>query len=82
MFIAGVVVGPAVAMVAADMLFTPGRMSVRWIALAVTILLVAIAVIPFFTTELKVGLLIGVPLGLLLAATPLSLGPSGSQIES
>lgn len=70
MFIAGVVIGPALALVLADFLFKPGSLAPRWIAAAVVLLLLVIAFLPFLVTELKIGLVVGLPLGLLLAGTP------------
>jgi uncharacterized protein HemY len=75
MFIAGVVVGPALAIIAGDFLFQSKRMTVRWRVVAVGLIMLVIAVVPFFTAELKAGLLIGFPLGLLLAATPMAFRP-------
>jgi predicted anti-sigma-YlaC factor YlaD len=75
MFIAGVVIGPALAIIAGDFLFHSTLTSVRWRLLAVGLIMLVIAVVPFFAVELKAGLLIGFPLGLLLAATPMALRP-------
>lgn len=75
MFIAGVVVGPALAIIAGDFLFHSSQMTVRWRVVAVGLIMLVIAVVPFFTAELKAGLLIGFPLGLLLASTPMALRP-------
>jgi hypothetical protein len=66
------VIGPALAIIAADFLFKPGQVATRWALLAVAGLMLVIAVVPFFATDLKVGLLIGFPLGLLLTATPMA----------
>jgi hypothetical protein len=82
MFIAGALAGPALAILAGDFLFEPGRMTVRWAILAVVVLLLAIAFVPFFTPELKGGLLIGFPLGLLLFGTPMALLPVERSEES
>jgi hypothetical protein len=82
MFIVGVVIGPALAIIAGDSFFNPGQMAVRWRVLTVGLIMLVIAVVPFFTAELKAGLLIGFPLGLLLAATPMALPPDTAPQSS
>lgn len=72
MFIIGVLIGPALAILVADVVLKPGQVQVRWAWVAVAALLVLIVALPFFATELKFGLLIGLPLGLLLATTPIA----------
>ncbi len=71
MFIVGVLFGPALAIISADFLLKSGGLAIRWAILAVGVLMIAIAVVPFFSAGLKAGLLIGFPLGLLLTATPM-----------
>jgi hypothetical protein len=73
MFIVGVVVGPALAILIADVLLKPGQMNTRWVWLGVAAIMLVIIVMPFFATELKVGLIFGLPLGLLLALSPMAL---------
>jgi hypothetical protein len=82
MFIVGVVVGPALAIVVGDTLLKPGKVELRWVVLAVVALLLLIAVMPIFTAELKLGLIIGLPLGLLLAASPMAITPVDRPTES
>ena len=71
MFIAGLVVGPALALVAGDALVRYlGRW---WSALVVALVLFALVFWHFFVSvqlELKLGLAFGLLLGLLLNATP------------
>jgi hypothetical protein len=81
MFIAGVVVGPALAIVAWDGLFKSGRIKTSWAWIAMAALMLVIVVMPFFASELKFGLLIGLPLGLVLAMSPMALTPVGSATE-
>lgn len=81
MFIVGVLVGPALAIVVADVLLKSGQAETRWAWVAVAALMVLIVVMPFFTAELKFGLIIGLPLGLLLAVTPMALLPGGRASE-
>jgi uncharacterized protein HemY len=68
MFIAGLIIGPALAVGLGDVLFDASRISVKWLLIGVAALLVLVIVIPFFPAELKFGLLISVPVGLLVAA--------------
>ncbi len=75
MFIIGVLIGPALAILVADVVLKPGQIQLRWTWVAVAALMVLIVVMPFFVAELKFGLIIGLPLGLLLAATPIALLP-------
>ena len=75
MFIAGIVIGPALAVAAADFAFKPGFLAARWIATSVIGLLLLIAFVPFLAIELKAGLIVGLPLGLLLVGTPLHVAP-------
>lgn len=82
MFIAGILAGPVVAILAEDFWFTSGQISMRWALLAVGVLMLAIAFVPLFPTELKAGLLIGIPLGLLFADTPRELLPVERYEES
>jgi hypothetical protein len=72
-FIAGLVVGPALALVAGETLV---RLLGRWwSALVVVLVLFALIFWPFFSVqlELKLGLAAGLLLGLLLSATPYEL---------
>lgn len=73
MFIVGVVVGPALAILLCDALLKPGQLKSRWVWVAVAAILLVLVVMPFFVAELKIGLIFGLPLGLLLAASPKTL---------
>jgi hypothetical protein len=82
MFILGVLAGPALAILVGDFVFKPGEIAARWVILGVAASMLVIAIVPFFTIELKAGLLIGFPLGLLLAGTPMALRPIERSDES
>ena len=75
MFIVGVLIGPALAILVADVILKPGQVQTRWAWIAVAALVVLIVVSPFLAAEVKFGLIIGLPLGLLLALTPMALLP-------
>jgi hypothetical protein len=81
MFIIGVVVGPGLAIVVWDTLFKSGRIKTSWAWVALAALLLLIVVMPFFAAELKFGLVIGLPLGLLLAISPMTAPTVGGATE-
>lgn len=72
MFILGLVVGPAVGLLAGDYLMRSSSVGVWQSALAVFFLLVFLLFAPFFQLELKLGLITGLLVGLLLVLTPIA----------
>lgn len=76
MFILGLLIGPALAVVIADYLFASSSVDSRVALAALGVVLLVLVVVPFFAVELRVGLLLGFPAGLLLAASPVPRGPA------
>jgi MFS family permease len=71
-FIVGLVIGPVIGILLGDYLFRPGGPR-RWQSLcALALLIVFLLFAPFFTLELKIALILGVLVGTLLSATPMS----------
>ncbi len=79
-FIVALLIGPALAIAAADFVYKPGGRTTRWILLGIAVALLVFLLIPFVTAELKFGMLIGVPLGLLVAA-PVSRTADGRDVK-
>jgi quinol-cytochrome oxidoreductase complex cytochrome b subunit len=70
-FVVGLGIGPVLGLLFGDWAFRSESINTR-LALAALIIVGAVVLfIPVINTELKIGLLAGVPLGVLLAATPM-----------
>ena len=70
MFVFGLVIGPVIGLVMGDTIFRARAFDPRIGALVVGLVLIFVLFTSFLVLELKVGLITGVLLGLLLAATP------------
>ena len=69
-FILGLIIGPAVGLFAGLYFGTRGAAFWRGVV-ALVFFLIFVLFAPFFDLELKIGILLSTPLGLLLAATPI-----------
>lgn len=70
MFILGLILGPALGLLAGDLARTRVTLS-TWLAVVVTLIaLFVLAVLPIGDVELRLGLVAGIGLGVLLSATP------------
>lgn len=78
-FIVGLIVGPALGLVGTDYLLRSGVVPRRLFPAILALVLLVVALLPIFQVELKVGLLIGMPLGLLLSTTPSAPEPAGVE---
>ena len=69
-FILGIIIGPAVGLFAGLYFGTRGRALLAALA-SLAFFLVFVIVAPFFDMEMKIGIVLGTPIGLLLAETPI-----------
>lgn len=72
MFVFGLVVGPLIGLLIGDFLARRQRADARWGIASLLLVCFAILVLGFGSLELRIGLVGGLLLGVLLAATPLS----------
>jgi sorbitol-specific phosphotransferase system component IIBC len=70
MFVAGLVVGPALGLLAGDFLFRTKAVGTRWGVLVIALVCFALLVAPAFNEGLRIGLVFGIVVGALLAFTP------------
>jgi len=77
MFLLGLVVGPAIGLVGGDVLLRPDGSAARIGLAALGLVLLVVLLVPYVNLELRLGLVAGVLLGLMLAATPVSWSGSG-----
>lgn len=82
MFILGLLVGPALGLLAGHFA-TRATGSQRWsISLAIVVVLAVLLLVPAADLELRLGLLAGILLGLLLAITPPVISAAGGHSEA
>jgi hypothetical protein len=80
-FIVGLVVGPVAGILAGDYVLRSLGVRAVWLVLALLVVVLAVASMPFFVPELKFSLAIGLPLGVLLSATPFRTSPFDTGTE-
>jgi hypothetical protein len=72
-FVLGLIIGPAIGLLA-GLYFGVSKGGIWRAVIALTLFLVFILFAPFLDLELKIGIIMGAPIGLLLSATPSTLG--------
>lgn len=70
MFVAGLAVGPAVGLLAGDLLARTKGIGTRWGVLVIGLVCLAVLVAPVINEGLRIGLVFGIVVGTLLALTP------------
>ena len=78
MFVAGLAIGPAIGLLAADFLFRSRSFRGAWGALVLGLVCIAVLAAPVSNPGLRVGLVFGILLGALLVVTPDRVGPAAS----
>lgn len=73
MFVIGLFVGPALGLLAGDYLFRPGGPGRAAASGSLVALILILAVLPIFALELKLGLILGLIVGALLALSPVDM---------
>jgi hypothetical protein len=71
-FVVGLGIGPVLGLLFGDAVFRSNSINARVAFAALVIVGAIVLFIPAINTELKLGLLAGVPLGILLTATPVA----------
>lgn len=82
MFILGLVVGPAIGLLAGEQLARVARRGLWRAGVVVVLFLLIVLFLPLFNVELRISLAIGTLLGLLLAATPDTAGQSDEEAQA
>ena len=72
MFVAGIVIGPAIGLLAADYLFRSNTFGTRWGSIIIVLVSIALLLAPILNPGLRIGLVMGFVLGVLLAITPVT----------
>ena len=76
-FVAGLAIGPILGLLMGDAVFRSEPVQPRYAMAALLVVGVVFLLVPAINLELKLGLLAGVPLGILLSCTPIT----GRQAE-